>query len=57
MDIVINLNTGFYEDGELQTDPTRIKIHYLKNNIAFDMLSLGAIFAFELGYLSENIDP
>jgi len=48
MDIIINFNTSFYEDGELQTDPAKIKVHYLVSSFVFDLLSLVAIFIFEV---------
>lgn len=56
VDIFINLNTSFYEDGELQTDPSIIKTHYIKTSLFFDFVSLGAIFIFELGSFFPQID-
>jgi len=56
VDIFINLNTSFYEDGELQTNPSKIKLQYIKTSLFFDLLSLGAIFIFELGSFFPQID-
>lgn len=48
LDIFVNLNTSFYQDGQLQKDSKQIRKHYLKNNLAFDIVSLSAIFFYEM---------
>lgn len=48
LNIFVNLNTSFYQDGQLQKDSKQIRKHYLKKNLAFDIVSLAAIFFYEM---------
>lgn len=53
LNIFVNLNTSFYQDGQLQKDSKQIRKHYIKNNIAFDIISLIAIFFYEMVEIFE----
>ena len=48
MDVFVNLNTAFYQDGMLQDNPHYIRINYFKNDLIFDVLSIGAITFYEI---------
>ena len=48
IDMVISLNTSFYQDGQLQTDSKKITKNYLKKDLVFDAISLAAVFAYEM---------
>jgi Cyclic nucleotide-binding domain len=39
-DIIINLNTGFYENGHLNSNKTKIFIEYLKGTLVLDFISI-----------------
>ena len=46
--MLINLNTGFYKDGLLKTDPLEIRRHYFKKSCLFDIISILAIAVYEI---------
>lgn len=46
--MLINMNTGFYKDGLLKTDPLDIRKHYLKKSFLFDIISILAIAVYEI---------
>jgi hypothetical protein len=48
LNIFINLNTSFYQDGLLQSDPLQIRMNYLKNNLLFDLIGIGTILFYEI---------
>jgi hypothetical protein len=48
LDIFVNLNTSFYMDGQLQKSPAIIRRHYLTKSLAYDTVSLLAIFFYEM---------
>ena len=43
-DFFVNMNTGYYQKGELILDRKQIITNYLKNNIVFDILSTLYLF-------------
>ena len=48
LDILVNFNTSFYQDGMLENDPRSIRKNYIMNDLAFDVISLLAILFYEM---------
>ena len=46
LDILINLNTGFYEKGKLNTQRKRIFFHHLKGSLLLDLITICPNFLF-----------
>jgi len=45
LDVLINLNTGFYEKGTYTRDRLLILKQYLKQNLIFDLLCLFSLLS------------
>jgi hypothetical protein len=44
IDIVLDFNTGFYEEGVLITDRQQISINYFKNDFLINLISTAGLF-------------
>ena len=48
LDIFVNFNTSFYQDGLLQSDPKQIRKHYMRGNLVLDVVTIAAILFYEI---------
>lgn len=48
LDIFVHFNTSYYQDGQLESNPKNIRSHYIKNDLAYDIVSLTAILFYEM---------
>lgn len=55
MDIIISLNTGFYDKGSLVSDRVGILMNYLTNRALTDAISLMPFIIYDFSGIDENL--
>lgn len=54
LDMIVNMNTGYYDKGRAVTNSWEIIINYVKNNIVTDMFSVMPFISYQ--FMNANLD-